>query len=196
MKKINWISILVAVTLVSFGCGNTEKSDNRQPENISAQTNDKIDKEALAKEIADLNAQLLSDTTGKINRPMAYKLISKYELFVKHFTDDARSPDFAFKAADLAQGLGDGKKSVEMYDFILETYPSYEKYPEALFLKAFVQENILHQLGAARDTYNKFMLDYPDHELYDDAEASVKYMGMSPEELIKEFEKKNAKPNS
>lgn len=190
-------AFLIGVAICAFfvtGCNdaNNKNNENQNQQN-SLTNNQKADKETLLKEIADLNGQLLNDTSMKVNRPMAYKLISKYELFVKTFTDDAQSPDFAFKAADLAQGLGDGKKAVQLYDFILDTYPSYDKYPEALFLKAFVQENILHELGAARDTYNKFMVDYPEHELYDDAEASVKYMGKSTEELIKEFEAKNKK---
>ncbi len=191
--KNNRSFIIALLALVLLAACENEKQEKAETEHHTEKNQSKVDKQALIKEIADLNAQLLADSTGKINRPMAYKLISKYELYVKTFTADAQSPDYAFKAADLAQGLGDGRKAVELYDFILDTYPSYEKYPEALFLKAFVQENILKQLGNAKDTYNKFMLDFPDHELYDDAQASVKYMGKSPEELIKEFEAKNKK---
>ena len=124
MKKSGLITGVLLYALIFAGCGDSKDKEQSNAHKEQMQNNKQaVDKEALLKEIADLNGQLLNDTSMKVNRPMAYKLISKYELYVKTFIDDAQSPDFAFKAADLAQGLGDGKKSVQLYDFILENGP-------------------------------------------------------------------------
>ena len=54
--------------------------------------------------------------------------------------------------------------------------------------KAFVLENQINDYDQAKNTYEVFIEEYPDHPMRDDAEYSIKNMGKSPEELIKEFE--------
>ena len=51
---------------------------------------------------------------------------------------------------------------------------------------------MLKNLGKASDSYKEFISKYPNHELTDDATASLKFLGKTPEEMVKEFEKMNA----
>ena len=49
-------------------------------------------------------------------------------------------------------------------------------------------ENNLGDLNAAKSIYEQFLEKYPDDEFADDAAVSIKNLGKTPEELIKEFE--------
>ncbi len=62
-----------------------------------------------------------------------------------------------------------------------------------MFLKGYVYENDLRDLETAKKIYEEFLVKYPDDEFADDAEISIKNLGKSPEELIKEFEEQQQK---
>ena len=72
---------------------------------------------------------------------------------------------------------------------IEENYKDYANYPICIFKKAYIYENLLKNQGKARQYYEKFVADYPDHELAEAANSSLVFMGMSDEELINIFEK-------
>jgi TolA-binding protein len=93
-----------------------------------------------------------------------------------------------FKAGDLAMNLGMGQKAISFFDRILKDYPDFEKVPQSLFLKGYIYENEIGDLNTAKKIYEDFLQKYPDDEFADDAEVSIKNLGKSPEELIKEFE--------
>ena len=57
-------------------------------------------------------------------------------------------------------------------------------------MKGYVYENEIGDLNAAKKIYEDFIAKYPDDEFADDAAVSIKNLGKSPEELIKEFEEK------
>jgi TolA-binding protein len=80
------------------------------------------------------------------------------------------------------------RKAVQVFDRILSDYPNFEKTPQCLFLKGYVYENNLGDLQTAKEIYEEFIEKYPDDEFADDAEVSIKNLGKTPEELIKEFE--------
>jgi hypothetical protein len=56
-------------------------------------------------------------------------------------------------------------------------------------MAAFTYENTLGNIGKANEFYTKFLDKYPDHELADDARTAIKFLGKSPEEMVREFEK-------
>ena len=72
--------------------------------------------------------------------------------------------------------------------------PQHPKAPTALFMMGFIYENDLGDLNKAKETYQTFLNRYPnDPDYADDAQNALKFLGKSPEEIIREFEKKNAR---
>jgi isocitrate lyase len=61
-----------------------------------------------------------------------------------------------------------------------------------LFLQGFISENGLKDTAAARKFYENFLKQYPNHKLASDVKISLNNMGKTPDELIREFEKKNS----
>jgi outer membrane protein assembly factor BamD (BamD/ComL family) len=131
---------------------------------------------------------------GMIDRDRVDELIGIYIGFADEFPRDSLAPEYIFKAADIAMNTKRSREAVRYYDRILNDYPDYRKTPEALFLKGYVYENNLGRLDKAKEIYEAFIEKYPDNEFADDAEVSLKFLGKSPEELIKIFQEEGNMP--
>jgi TolA-binding protein len=94
-----------------------------------------------------------------------------------------------FKAGDFSMGLEKSEQAIMYFDQIIANYPAFEKLPYCLFLKGFIYENQMGNMDQAKEVYLEFLNKYPDHEMAESARFSIKNLGKSPEELIKEFEK-------
>lgn len=173
MKKFKLIGYLVLLALVLVACGSSK--------------NDKLT------EIKTMEDELFSDETQMIDRQKANDLIAVYESFADEFPEDTETPVYLFKAGDMAMNLNMPRKAIDIFDKMLNKYPDFEKAPQCLFLKGYVYENDLRDLETAKKIYEEFLVKYPDDEFADDAEISIKNLGKSPEELIKEFEEQQQK---
>ncbi len=99
------------------------------------------------------------------------------------------------KAAGLAKTIEDPKKAIELYAKVSNGLPRHPKAPTALFMEGFVYENDLGDLKKAKEIYESFLERYPnDPDFADDAQNSLKMLGKSPEEIVREFEKMQQKP--
>ena len=81
-----------------------------------------------------------------------------------------------------------------VYPFISNC--QYRLFPEGLpfnSFQAFTFENDLQDKDSAKKYYMDFLNRFPDHSFANDAKQLLSMIDKSPEELIKEFEAKNAK---
>lgn len=177
MKKVNAIFGFILV-LVFFGACNNPAKKN------------------LGVEIKNLEDSLFSDASRMINREQALKLIDKYIEYADANPKDAETPNIIFKAADMSMNMNMPKKAIELFDRIMTDYPDYDKIPQCLFLKGYIYENDMNDLVKAKQIYEEFLQKFPDDEFADDAQISIKNLGKSPEELIREFEEQAKKQDS
>ena len=130
------------------------------------------------------------DNTG-INRTAAMKYVNACEAYAIAFPDNLKvTPDNLFKAAEVAKSIRTFPKSLSIYDWILEKYPNYEKAPTSLFLKGFIIENNIKDDVMAKEIYNKFLSDYPKHDLADDVQFLIDNLGKSDQEILEMIESK------
>ena len=139
-------------------------------------------------EIKHLEDSLYADATKMIDRNLAQNLIDKYVEYADEYPDDAEAAHTLFKAGDLSMNLNMSQQAVQLFDRIMDNYPDYERTPQCLFLKGYIFENDIKDLKTAKQIYEQFLVKYPDDEFADDAEISIKNLGKTPEQLIKEFE--------
>ena len=139
-----------------------------------------------------LEDKLYSNKNESIDKSNATKLINAYIEFADNNTGDTLSAEYLFKAGEVAMGLSESEKSISCYNRVHTEYPNYKKAPTAMFLEGFVYETQLKTLAAAQKIYLDFIKKFPDHNLVDDAQFSLKNLGKSDEEIIKEFEAKQA----
>ncbi len=170
MKKLKLAIVLVLFTSLVSSCQKNAKQ--KQLESIKV----------LEKEL--YGAQTL-------DRDKGMHMIDTYVNFSKQYPEDTASAGFLFKSAEIAMNLHLGSQAITYYDKIMSNYSDYRKAPECLFLKAFVYENELNDMTNAEKYYKQFLAEYPTHPLAKDAEASIKYLGKSPEELVKMFQEMN-----
>lgn len=124
------------------------------------------------------------------------QLLDSYVAFVEHNAADSLAPNYLYKAINLCIGVNNGIRAMQLIDQTLNDFPKSSYLPETVFLKAYVYENLLSDYGKASQVYNDFLKKYPTHDLADDAEAALKYLGKSPEEMVKEFEAKAAQASA
>jgi len=139
-------------------------------------------------EIKTLESELYSPSATSFNKEPADKLLMMYDNFIKEFPNDTLTPVFLFKSANLAMNAANPQGAISRFDLLIRNYPSNPKAPVCLFFKGYIYENMLKDLGKAKEAYLLFIEKYPDHELIKDAKMSIQNLGKTPEQMIKEFE--------
>lgn len=133
--------------------------------------------------------ELMSDSLKSIDRKKAIEMIDLYTQYAEKYPDDTNGYEYIFKAADISNGIGQYQQAINLYKEV-SSNQAFRKRAVALFLQGFIYENQLRDYFKAREIYEKFLEFYPEHALADDVRYSLQNLGKTPEELIKEFEKK------
>ena len=164
MKRI---FVLLSLALMLLSCG----------EKMSVEKINELESKVFAKD-----AVLSSENV--------IQLVDAYLLFAKQNPNDQQTPEFLFKALDVAVGINaEGpQKAINIADVLIEKYPDFEMTPMAMFIKGFVYENMIGDLQNAEMTYRQFIEKYPNNPMAADVEASIKNIGIPLDELIKTFE--------
>ncbi len=149
----------------------------------------KSPRDSIVDKIQDIENKLYADTTKfEIDQEMAAALTAAYEDFVQQFPADTDAAPYLFKAADIYRSTKKFGRALTTYNRIEREYPDYDKAAHSLFLQGFIYETNLADLDKARQKYNSFLEKYPDHDLADDVQFSIKNLGLTPEEIIRQFE--------
>lgn len=123
------------------------------------------------------------------NPETATATVETFCKFAKQNPNDPAAPEWLFKALEIAVGQKNANKAEEICQQLMDKYPTYEKTPFGMFMMAsMVYEDQLKDLDKARSMFEKIIADYPESEITASAEASLNFLGMSPEEIIKHFE--------
>lgn len=186
-----------SIFLISFiwififtSCDNSNKQQEEVPKDQVGNI-DYMNRTDLENHILKLEKSLYEDTLS-MDREKAKNLMEAYAMYADKHPDQENSAEYMFKAGELAMGLNHSLEAIKYFSITYGRYVNFDKRPYALFLKAFVLENQVKDFEQAKNTYLTFIEEYPDHPMRDDAEYSIKNMGKSPEELIREFEEKQS----
>lgn len=184
MKKLTIYFLSIGLMALS-ACGSQgNEGENGESSYVALE---KMNIENLETEIKKREAALNKDT-NTMDRDKAAELMEAYATYGERFSNYENAADRMFKAGELAMGLGHKAQAIKYFEKVYNEYVDYEKRPYALFMKAFVLENQAMKYDQAKEVYEKFIAEFPNHDMADDAEYSIKNMGKSPEELIREFE--------
>lgn len=147
-----------------------------------------------AKRIEKLEKEVLS-TDNAIVPETANELVSAYCDFADAYPKDAMAPEYLFKAMDVSMNLNEPQRTISIIDRLVDEYPEYPRTQAALFMKGFIFETKYNNLDMARNLYEQYLQQYPDGEFADDCKASIEFLGLSPEELVKRFEAQSESDN-
>ena len=140
------------------------------------------DREKELEKIAE-HEQMLSAIDVSSDDSAALEMLALYRQFATDFPDDSLAPAFMARAADLCINLGKNDDAVNLIDSIVTLYPGYEDIAGCYFLKGYAYESA-ERYDEAKEAYNYFVENYPDHYLAADTKVMINYIGMSPEEMF------------
>lgn len=147
-------------------------------------------KEQLIQKI-EQKEQTLSTITEK--KPLSKKevniMLTLYEKFYNEYSDDSLSAIYIMNAGQNALHSQMYQKATSYYGIIETNFANTSHYPMAVFMKAFVFDQA-NDTARARIYYNKFISEFPDHKLADDAQISLNNLGKSLKEIVDSFDKK------
>jgi tetratricopeptide (TPR) repeat protein len=138
--------------------------------------------------IKQLENFLYTSDITMFNDSAAKAVVEAYEAYYSLFPEDPLTPDYLFKAGEVSLGLNQPLKSMSFFKKVYDYYPNFEKAPYSLFLQAYVLDNHLNDDNRAGEVYQEFISKFPEHPMVKDAEFSIKNLGKTDEDLIKEFE--------
>lgn len=173
----NILIILLAVSV--FAC-----SENKQkPGNT---------KESQLSEIKKLENVLKNSEEVKPDLKKIEQMVNLYEVYVNNFPNDSIAPYYLFQAGRLLMTSKEYHKAIDKFATVHNRYKNSKHAGMSLFMQAFVYETGLSKMGKAKELYDQFIMEYPEHEMVKDAKASIQNLGKTPEEIIKEFKLKNS----
>lgn len=94
-----------------------------------------------------------------------------------------------FEQATKAQIVKDYKKTVEIYQQIINDYPESPKLDKALFMIGFIKLEDLNEKEDALKYFNQLVKKYPDSDLVDDAEFMIEAI-LSGQDALSTFKNK------
>lgn len=178
--KNSVIVLMLAAALASCDSDSPTAAEEHAASNLQT-------RHAWLAEIDSLENIVYVDTFD-IEREETGELLRSYLEYTKVFVGDERNtPKFLYKAAALSRAVGLPAKALKLYDRILTDYPQWEKAPETAFLVAFTYDADLNEPEHAREAYQEVVDRYPGDHWALQAEERLKTVGMSDEELIKQF---------
>lgn len=160
------------------------KQFNKSPE---AQRVNEADRKLDADKFIKSFGEAAFDATGStgLKEKEAIKYIDLCEAKAMADPKDASSPDYLWKGAEMARTLGSIEKCVALYTALEEQFPTYEKAPDALFVKGYILETSYNDKVNAKLAYEKFIKNYPRHQLAKDAKFLLDNVDKSDDELLK-----------
>lgn len=159
---------------------------------LRAKQKEKIDDmDAYINQMAE-NVFVDPDKFG-INKVSAQKYVDACEAHAIGFPDNKMTPEYLYRAAEMARTLKTYPKALSIFDWIEEKYPDFEKTPTTVFLKGFMLENELNNKEAAKEVYNRFITTYPESDLVDDVNFLLENIDKSDEEIMKMIDEKSKK---
>ncbi len=144
--------------------------------------------------VAEINkhSEILFSDSLNFNSKSANDLLAAYEDYIKYHSFEVESLNYQFKAGELAKALNKPHVAIKHFNGLLERKKDHEKSGLALFYKAMIIGDMLHEDELAKTTYQEFIDNYPDHPFVESAKASIALQGKSLNDIVKGFEEKNS----
>lgn len=185
--KAKYILFVSAALIFAVSCGSGEDDtvyDEQQDAHLP-----ELDYDTFSAELVELENEILN--TSPRNKEKLKEAVTKFQDFASHFPDDPEAPNYLLKASDFALELTQYEKSIKILDWIIRDYPDYERMEDVMFNRASHLDFEMRDTTAAKQAYQDFIAKYPSSEMVDDAEARIKYIAYSLEELPELFMKLN-----
>ena len=168
--------IFVAYSLlISCQSGNTKGVDSKQ---------------VLLDSIQSMEADLHSDI--EVDAEKAQDMIVMYLNYSNRYKKDSLSPEYLFRAAEIAMNTDKPIDACSYLYRIERQYEDFDKMPAVYYLLGFVNQNMIGDKQNAEAYYQKFLDKYPNHSRAEEVAIIMNSIHIDDLELVREFEMQNA----
>jgi tetratricopeptide (TPR) repeat protein len=129
------------------------------------------------------------DQTG-LNPDAVRHYIDICEAVVLAYHQDKMAGEYLFRAAEMARSMRSFQKSMSLYDWILTSYPDFDKAAMVFFLRGFIFENELKQKDKAAAVYKTFLEKYPNDPMVPDVRFLLDNIDKTEDEMLKLIEER------
>ena len=141
-------------------------------------------KKITVEELREAQSTLLNEN-GTLNEKEAPEVAKKYLKYVNQNPNDTSVVKWLFHAMEINVLLKDADQSEKLCNQLLEQYPQSRWAPQALLtLGSYVYNDQLNDTAKAHAAFQRLIDEYPDSDLVDDAQKSIEYLGLTPEEIM------------
>lgn len=143
-------------------------------------------------EVARLEAQLQAAFDAptldpKQVRELSGKLANALLVRADANPEAAQTPEDLLRAANLyEQNPAQIPQALNVYDRLVREYPGTEYVADALFKQGYLYHNVVGDLPRAERAFRTFLAEYPAHELANSARDELAYLGVPPEEVLRQ----------
>ena len=197
MRTIFFLSILTAFVFTGCGGNDQQATDEAAPPTTTdvyaaaATALEAGQGPATVSKLLMDNFQAVSDPkTGALNVQVSQDFVAMATQLADKYPNDTLAAMPLYRAAEVVRALNDPVQTALIYQRVYNSYPSFSKAPEALFMLGFTFDEDLGDLDKAETTYNDFLQKFPNHSFADDTQMLLENLGKSDEEILKELEKK------
>lgn len=93
------------------------------------------------------------------------------------------SEEQLFEEAKKYQEQGNFQAAIETYERIVKAHPRSPEAPQCQFMVGYLYANHMKNLDMARNAYQAFIRNYPEHELVKDAQWELDHLGQDVNEI-------------
>lgn len=158
-----------------------------------ASLNIPVDQPDIYTVIKDLESKLISSMKDSIQiKPkVAQDYVFLIQLAAMVSSDWQEGGLYLNRAAGILRNYGKWQLADQIYDWVLRLYEQDDASANALFYKAFMYDE-LNDNKKAKSLYGKFLEDYPEHELTQQARILYQNVGKSDQEILEEILRKRS----
>jgi TolA-binding protein len=167
MKQLTtFLSAITIFTLAS--CGGGETADV------------KTDTQAMMAAKID-SIYVTMSKSQSFDQNQAMTAMRMYVEYSTKYPKDSLTPEYLFRASDIAQGTGNYQQAAEYLETILDQHTMYPKYPDVLFSAALVYDNYLENVNHGDDRamqlYDLIIAKYPESNYAEQSKVLKTYVG-------------------
>lgn len=184
------------VFLMFVNCTGTKAEEKVEAKKDSVQTSNSVytnDCRTLYLDALKNDSIILLAT--EVNPEVGNKAVKAFADFAFYCPNDTLAPVFLLKAGQIAASINNLPQAQVCFEKCYTDFPEFKNRGAAMFLLAQLYDEVsqLNDEDKARELYGKIINFFPNTEWAKNANDARALIGKTDEQIIKEFEKKNAK---
>ncbi len=183
MKDLK-LFLALSITILLASCGNNKNTEQK----TSAK---EPPREQYIEQIKTIEKEM--QKSPDVDNTTANSAIKAYSDYVMFFPNDSISPNYLFKAGEIATAAKKYKQALALYQNITSKYPDFKYIKESLYLQGFLLDNFMNDDAGAKIIYEEIISKYPGTTVANDSKSAINNLGKTDAQIIEEFKKKNQK---